>query len=235
MQDKVRGQQSASTRRHMSSKASAPASSSEPRLGRRSSTEPRISANDLARVALDLFAERHYASVSIKEIGRAAGVNSAMIYYHFKDKEDLFAAAIQNAIDEAFQLFEQHCHIDDHEHAMAAIEAWFDIHVILHRRLRNVVKISLDANGLANASPVALRSIKGFYDHEMEILRSFIQRGIETKLFKPVDDMAVATMISTSLDGIMARSLILEEEFDLATTVEEFKRTIALRLGLAQT
>ena len=89
----------------------------EPRLGRRAASEPRISADDLARVALDLFAERHFASVSIKEIGRAAGVNPAMIYYHFKSKEDLFTAAIQNAIDEAFQLFEEHCHIDDHEDA----------------------------------------------------------------------------------------------------------------------
>ena len=205
----------------------------EPRLGRRASSEPRLSADDLARVALDLFAERHYASVSIKEIGRAAGVNPAMIYYHFKSKEDLFAAAIKNVIDEAFQLFEEQQHIDDHDNAMAAIDAWFDTHVILHKRLRNVVKISLDANSFANVIPEALSSITGFYEHELEILRSFIRGGVDAGLFKPVDEQAVATMISTSLDGIMARSLILEN-FDMTATVEEFKTAVALRLGLVK-
>jgi len=209
-------------------KITAPA---EPKLGRRASSEHRLSAGDLARIALDLFAERHYASVSIKEIGRAAGVNSAMIYYHFRSKEELFAAALQNAIDEAFQLFEEHCQIDDHADAMAAIAAWFDIHVILHKRLRNVVKISLDANSLANVSPEAIASIKHFYRHENEILQGFIRRGMEAGLFQPVDPVRIATMISTSLDGIMAHSLILED-FDMSGTVEEFKRSIALRLGV---
>ncbi|HTK72194.1 MAG TPA: TetR/AcrR family transcriptional regulator [Croceibacterium sp.] len=204
----------------------------EPRLGRRAASEPRISADDLARVALDLFAERHFASVSIKEIGRAAGVNPAMIYYHFKSKEDLFTAAIQNAIDEAFQLFEEHCHIDDHEDALAAIEAWFDVHVILHKRLRNVVKISLDANSLVNANPEAIEAVKGFYAHEMDILRTYIRSGVTSGLFREVDIERFATMISTSLDGIMARSLILDD-FDMAATVEEFKKSISLRLGLA--
>lgn len=205
--------------------------SPERKLGRRASSEQRMSSADLARIALDLFAERHYASVSIKEIGRAAGVNSAMIYYYFKSKEELFAAALQNAIDEAFQLFEQHCQIDDHEDALAAIAAWFDIHVILHKRLRNVVKISLDANSLSNVSPEAIASIKHFYRHENEILQGFIRRGMEAGLFQPVDPVRIATMISTSLDGIMAHSLILED-FDMPGTVEEFKRSIALRLGV---
>ena len=201
------------------------------RSGRRPSSEPRLSAGDLARIALNLFAERHYSSVTIKEIGRAAGVNSAMIYYYYKNKEELFVSAIQNAIDEAFQLFEEHCQIDDHENALSAIESWFDIHVILHRRLRNVVKISLDANSLSNVNPAALASIKEFYSHENAILQGFIRRGMETGLFREVEPAQVATMISTSLDGIMAHSLILDD-FDMQGTVEEFKNALACRLGV---
>jgi AcrR family transcriptional regulator len=209
-------------------------SGSKPRLGRRNSRETRQSAGDLARVALDLFADRHYASVSIKEIGRAAGVNPAMIYYYFESKESLFAAAIKNAIDEAFQLFDEHCHIDDHEDAWAAIRAWFDIHLILHKRLRNVVKISLDANRLSNVSPDAIQSINHFYRQENEILQGFIRRGMESGLFQPVDPNRIAIMISVSLDGIMAHSLI-REDFDMRATAEDFEKSIALRLGVANT
>jgi AcrR family transcriptional regulator len=107
-----------------------------------------------------------------------------MIYYHFRSKEELFAAALQNAIDEAFELFEQHCQIDDHADAMAAIAAWFDIHVILHKRLRNVVKISLDANSLSNVSPEAIASIKHFYRHENQILQRFIAAALKRVCFR---------------------------------------------------
>ena len=49
-------------------------------------------------VAMDLFCERDFASVTIKDIARAAKVNSALIYYYFADKEDLFRVMIEHAI-----------------------------------------------------------------------------------------------------------------------------------------
>ena len=74
------------------------------KLGRRSHKDAAPTADELALIALELFANAHYTLVSIKDIGRAANVNSAMIYYHFKDKEDLFRAAIGCAVQEAFDL-----------------------------------------------------------------------------------------------------------------------------------
>jgi hypothetical protein len=44
------------------------------RSGRRTANRPRPGPDELARIALDLFAERHFASVTIKDIGRAANV-----------------------------------------------------------------------------------------------------------------------------------------------------------------
>jgi DNA-binding transcriptional regulator YbjK len=53
---------------------------------------------ELAAVALDLFAERNFAAVTIKDIASALGVNTALIYYYFDSKEDLFRAAIESAL-----------------------------------------------------------------------------------------------------------------------------------------
>src|SRR5262249_28398758 len=155
------------------------------------------------RIALDLFAERHFASVTIKDIGRAAQVNSAMIYYYYEDKADLFRAAIESAIDEAFNLFAEHCNNEKHENAAKAISAWFDVRVTLHKRLGNVIKISLDCKGIVGNMPEANEPIKRFYRHEKEILQNLIQNGIETGIFREVDPVPVATMISTMLDGVL--------------------------------
>lgn len=200
----------------------------EPKLGRRSTGVAGPDADELARIALDLFAERHYSAVTIKDIGKAADVNSAMIYYHYQDKLALFNAAIDSAINEAFKHFDDCVHTDNHEDAVSAINAWFDVHVNLYKRLRNVIKISLDCSGPEFSG--ARSSIKHFYSHEKKILGSIINDGIEKGIFRKIDVSVVCTMISAFLDGILARSLILKD-FDMLKTVEEFKRTLWLHLG----
>jgi AcrR family transcriptional regulator len=201
-----------------------------PKLGRRTASLSGPGPDELARIALDLFAASHFASVSIRDIGRAAEVNSAMIYYHFSDKADLICAAIESAIDEAFDLFEKHCKNEEHETPADAISDWFDVHVALHKRLRNVIKISLDCRGIVGNIPEANEPILRFYRHEGEILEKLIHDGIKIGIFHEVDSAVVATMISTMLDGVLARSMFLKD-FDMIETVEEFKRSIFLYLG----
>ncbi len=200
------------------------------RPGRRTANRPRPGPDELARIALDLFAERHYASVTIKDIGRAANVNSAMIYYYYRDKEHLFRAAIESAFDEAFDLFAKHCNSGIHESPAETILAWFDTHVALYKQLRNVIKISVDCNSVIGSVPGAMEPVKRFYRHENEILQSLIRKGIDGGLFHNVDPAVVATMISTILDGVLARSLFLKD-FQIVGTIEEFKRSIMLYLG----
>jgi AcrR family transcriptional regulator len=202
--------------------------------GRRTSEAFSPNKDHLAEIALALFADRHFGSVSIRDIGQAAKINSSMIYYHFRDKGDLYRAAIESAIDEAFDLFAEHCNTEKHETPADAISAWFDVHVKLYKRLRNVIKISLDCKGTVDGVPDSKQPIKRFYRHEKAILEDLIRQGIRTGLFrKDVDPSIVATMISTMLDGVLARSIFLKD-FNMHETVEAFKQAILLYLGFGR-
>src|SRR4051794_1074253 len=70
----------------------------------RSSTRPvaKLQAIDRRReiteAALALFAERSFASVTIKGIAGKLRINPALIYYYFESKQDLFRASIESAI-----------------------------------------------------------------------------------------------------------------------------------------
>lgn len=46
--------------------------------------------NKILAAALDEFAAKGFAGTRVDQIALAAGVNKAMIYYHFASKEDLF-------------------------------------------------------------------------------------------------------------------------------------------------
>lgn len=56
---------------------------------------PRRARDALLDAAIELFAARGPASVSVREIGRLAGVNQGLIYRHFGSKSALLAEAIE--------------------------------------------------------------------------------------------------------------------------------------------
>ncbi len=58
-------------------------------------TDSRAAILDAAE---QLFGERGYAATTIKQIGAAAGVNSALLYYYFADKEQLYRAVLERLL-----------------------------------------------------------------------------------------------------------------------------------------
>lgn len=57
--------------------------------------------------ALTLFSKRGYAASSVRDIIHAAGVTQPTLYYHFRDKTDLFQSLIQHHYAASQQQLEQ--------------------------------------------------------------------------------------------------------------------------------
>ncbi|MGD9763287.1 MAG: TetR/AcrR family transcriptional regulator [Candidatus Binatia bacterium] len=55
---------------------------------------------ELMDIAIDCFARYGYQGASIDRIAKAAGLTKGAIYYHFKDKEALLFAAVQNRVSQ---------------------------------------------------------------------------------------------------------------------------------------
>ena len=51
-----------------------------------------------------LFSDKGYDGTGVQDIATAAGVNKALIYYHFKNKRDLIQSLFQETLDEMFAL-----------------------------------------------------------------------------------------------------------------------------------
>ncbi|MBS1998820.1 MAG: TetR/AcrR family transcriptional regulator [Cyanobacteria bacterium SZAS LIN-2] len=58
---------------------------------------PRSKREQIVKAALQVFLENGYAATSMNRVADAAGVIKATIYSHFKDKEQLFVAIIEEA------------------------------------------------------------------------------------------------------------------------------------------
>lgn len=59
--------------------------------------EERNTRDLIMQEALDLFAEKGYAAVSMRDIATAVGIRASSIYNHFCGKQELFDALVQKA------------------------------------------------------------------------------------------------------------------------------------------
>jgi TetR/AcrR family transcriptional regulator len=59
------------------------------------------SRDAIFNAAADLFSRRGFGSVTVDDIAKAAGVNKAMLYYHFADKLALYRDIVCRMLDEA--------------------------------------------------------------------------------------------------------------------------------------
>jgi AcrR family transcriptional regulator len=179
--------------------------------------------------ALDLFAERNFASVTIKDIAKALGVNTALIYYYFDSKTDLFRATIAHAVARAFE--NVHSLDDKNADPATMIGAWLGNHVNKYDEIHRFVKIALDFRGAHEGDdPDIAKTIESFYIEERKLLSKIIREGVRQGLFKPVDPSPLAQFISTYLDGCMVRSVILPD-FDLEGAVRDLHRRVLEMLG----
>jgi len=177
-------------------------------------------AERLMAVALELFSLRDFASVSIKEIARAAGVNTALIYYYFDSKEGLFRATLENAVSQALANYRRLN--ERHSDPVDLIGDWFDTQLELKNPIRQMLKIMIDYSSTRTQADVIDRVIQQFYNEEVQILASSVRRGIQMGIFRPVDPERAAHLASTYLDGIFVRSVI-HKDLQIGAAIDELK------------
>jgi AcrR family transcriptional regulator len=82
--------------------------------------------------ALTVFIRHGFRKTSIEDIATAAGISRQGIYLHFKNKDEIFSAAIQKSLDDRLQAANEI--LDDdrltlEEKLFKALDEWFGQHV----------------------------------------------------------------------------------------------------------
>jgi AcrR family transcriptional regulator len=178
--------------------------------------------------ALGLFARRDFSAVTIKDIASSAGVNTALIYYYFDNKEDLFRATLEYAVERALENYRRLG--ERHSDPVDLINDWFDNHAELSEPIRQLVKIMLDHRTARTQLGVVDDIIKKFYDEECAIISGSVSRGIASGVFRKVDPEQAAHLASTHLDGIMVRSII-HRDLDVVAAIAALQSLFFEHLG----
>ncbi|MFC7053291.1 TetR/AcrR family transcriptional regulator [Hansschlegelia quercus] len=173
--------------------------------------------------ALKLFAERHYSTVTVRDLGLACGVNPALIYYYFESKEHLFAQALGHAIG---QLNAGYAEASSGGDARSQIMAWLDMHASIAPTLVRMTKLMSDYAPSRRSEDAAAALIAQFYAREQALLEDCIGRGIAAGQFRAVDVTKTARAISLHLDGIFFASTARGDD-RIAADIEDLRGLVA--------
>ncbi len=190
------------------------------RLGRPKNSSADNAAT-LLRIALDLFSEQNYSTVTVKDIAKAAGVNASLVHYYFASKEDLFLKVVEAAANEAFATFE--AIRSNTVTPRDVISLWIENHILQFCLMQKLIKISLDYATIHDRSERIDHAIRKFYDIEKEVLGNALRQGIAEGSFRSCDVNATITFISTFLDGALIRSVMFRDNFNQSAAITNLR------------
>lgn len=189
---------------------------------RRTKEEAALTRDAVLKAALPVFSAKGYAATTLEDVAQAAGVTRGAIYWHFKNKADLYAtlldgisaaagAVAQDAIAEGGDPAEVLRRIFVRQ--LSAIET--------DRQLQGLVTLSL---GRAEQLPeLAARRKKQIRAGKATLseLTTFMEEGVRTGAFRSTLDPADAARAFLSLqNGTIQLWLVTQRGFSLSASAE---------------
>lgn len=162
-----------------------------------------------------LFADRGFKETSIQMLADSAGVNRALIFYYFKNKEALYRRLIETAY--AALEADMRNEMQNTRSPVEALKGWVRVTCRAMGRSPNLLRLLL--REVAGPGPAVL-PVGRYTDDVERPLREIIELGCSTGVFRPVD----APMTAISLMGIMTaffrRRYVTGQDFEADTVAD---------------
>ena len=181
--------------------------------------------------ALDTFYERGVSRASLYEIAQNAGVTRGALYWHFKNKEDLFDALFQHIFHDLSQELEADIQSD-------APDLWVNFqrslvnmihrvqHNEAHHKFCNILHLKCEHTQQNQAIITLMQSYSDMWD---TLLTSTLTACVKQKSLPDNLDIPMAVLfIKATVTGLMQTWLSQPDAFDLSEAAE---RQIATCLG----
>jgi AcrR family transcriptional regulator len=160
-------------------------------------TTPEIGLREqILSTAKSMFIQQGYHGLAMRQISDALGVSKAALYYHFKDKEELFLAILSGNMDEIESAIDsiQSKPISCSEKIILFVEH------VLKQPVEQRAIIRLASQEMSQLSAISRRKFdKTYHDQFTGKLQAIFEAGVANGEFRPIDP-AIATW---ALLGIM--------------------------------
>jgi AcrR family transcriptional regulator len=163
----------------------------------------------ILREAERLFSQRGYQAVSIRELAQACGMTNAALYYHFKDKEDLFYQMATRQVERLAQTLRERAIAagDKPQAQLTALAHAYAEHLKQRQDTAHVY-----AEAFHKLGPQRARALhEHFHRHMLGTVAAVIRAGQEAGVLRPVDPHVAAQAFLGAMS--MLRFQLFDGEF----------------------
>ena len=166
------------------------------------------SRDEILKAAMQLFASRGFHETSMSEVAREAHVSKALIFWHFKTKEELFLAVLNKLLEPYYIDFaEEAQQLDERAQLQKLIESYLLFVRENASSLRFFLGRMIHDEEMPDAFISQFRKLyEGYESLIVDLIRRSQQKGYCASVCKP--EVAGRVIMST-LNGILIEVLLM--------------------------
>ena len=200
-----------------------------PTISKRTAGRPKSGAHgcdtrsEILIAARSIFARKGLNGTSVREVAESARVNNAMIYYHFRDKVELYRAVLSDSFA-AYDRIWDHVVFKTPAPARRKIQQYVESLIRLqqsHEELRKILSMEF-----ACCSKNIEWLSENFFKHHYEKLSMILEEGMRSGELKKIDPAyAVTSLVSMIVHAFIIRPVaenVIGRKLDL--TAKRFGR-----------
>jgi AcrR family transcriptional regulator len=175
---------------------------------------------EILEAALQLFAQKSYDRVSVREIARETGLSQAGLLHHFSTKEELFLEVLRRRDDRDGDPVE-HRHVHSVDHLISAVE-----HNAEEPGLVRLF-VSMSAESTEDESPA-----REFFETRYAWLRGEVAADVRRRqdageLAKDLNADDIASLLIAVADGLQLQWLLEPDKVDMGQLIRSLWETLA--------
>ena len=204
-------------------------------MARRTKEEATATRNSLIDAAELVFREKGVSRASLSDIAQAAGATRGAIYWHFKDKVDLFDAMMDRVtlpLEQGYAEFENSAGLEPVQR-LRAVMALVLRSVASDERTCRVFEIALyKVEYVSELAAVRDRHVAASEGFTRQLARDFTLAAEAQRVELPVTPVQAAIGLHALFDGLIRNWILGEGSFDLqrvgAAAVDAYLRGLGL-------
>ncbi len=128
--------------------------------------------NEIIRNAFLLMAKKGIKEISMREIAEECGVTKPVLYYYFKDKEDLCSQMIKGKMDASNKMLEEY--IRRGESFEEVLRFILSDYIQINEDPLLITSFFLHLNSFAAVSPAMAKQLEEFERHSFTLLKKLL-------------------------------------------------------------
>jgi len=159
----------------------------------------------ILEAATALFSDKGFKDASMAELCKLTGVAEGTIFYHFKSKEDLFVAILENLRKSITEEFEKHTKEKRFETGLDMLEGVISFYLFLAGMMEQgfLLLHRHDPYQLAEGNAACRAHLEAIYNCFLDIFEKAILRGQEDGSIRKVPARKAALIVFSTVDGLV--------------------------------